>query len=107
MNTCPHCQSPLSFGAVLCAMNPARIPCGNCKAKIEVATPAVLVTVTLLLIATLALIWGLHEYGVDITGIALGVLVLGFIAEGVYFFGLRGGWIKSNLVPKPSSSAGD
>lgn len=97
MKSCPNCQKPPTFLAVLSAVNPARIRCSYCKQTIIIKTlPAVLATATALILSLIALATVDHfGYGMSIMAIAL--ISLGLLLEAAYFLAIRSGRITSNL----------
>ncbi|HEY7772881.1 MAG TPA: hypothetical protein VIC26_06855 [Marinagarivorans sp.] len=102
MRYCVNCHSPLTFVAVLSALNPARIRCTTCKHTAKVHTgyalcASALVLAVLLGATVVANYWG---YGLA-TAIAI-IIAFSALFECIYYWALQRGIIPSDLITRES-----
>ena len=101
MSKCSTCNEEFTFFDVLKGFNPARIKCGDCSALIE--SSYVVLGLALILFAVLSFLFWMSPYsGDEITGMPMLIFMgsLGLVFEYGYFFLLKKGLIRSNLVQK-------
>lgn len=98
MKHCPHCHHPLSFMAVIVAINPARIKCSKCKQVMHIHTPHAVVAFCLATLCAVGIIVLMAWQGLGNIPLFLALGTVGLVLELGYFTAINKGLVKSNLV---------
>ncbi|WP_339615767.1 hypothetical protein [uncultured Gilvimarinus sp.] len=91
MKNCNNCHAPIGFRSVLKSVNPVRITCSNCKARLPIKLLPVLVLIFLVSLVSIAAVVALIPY----TEVMLLVLFgIAFAGEYFYYLLLRAGYLE-------------